>query len=102
MALLSLYPSDPSERCAHRDQDGPSCAPDVPDLTPACRYLIGVMHCLSGLRGSFQSTALARIEELGGTTGPPVQNIGPYFTAMCTDGQGTQFGLMAETLQGEP
>ena len=48
------------------------------------------------------STALARIEELGGTTGPAAQDMGPYFTAICTDDQGTEFGLMAETLEGEP
>ena len=48
------------------------------------------------------STALTRIEELGGTTGPAAQDMGPYFTAMCTDDQGTEFGLMAETLQGGP
>jgi predicted enzyme related to lactoylglutathione lyase len=48
------------------------------------------------------SPVLARVEELGGHTGPAAQDMGAYFTAMCTDDQGTQFGLIAETLEGEP
>jgi predicted enzyme related to lactoylglutathione lyase len=48
------------------------------------------------------SLALARVEELGGHAGPAAQDMGPYFTAMCTDDQGTEFGLMAETLEGAP
>jgi predicted enzyme related to lactoylglutathione lyase len=41
--------------------------------------------------------ALARVDELGGTPGTAAQDMGPYFTAMCTDDQGTPFGLMSLT-----
>ena len=41
--------------------------------------------------------ALARVEHLGGTAGPGSQDMGPYFSAVCTDDQGTEFGLMAAT-----
>lgn len=37
-----------------------------------------------------------RIEQLGGSVGPIAQDMGSYVTAMCTDDQGTEFGLMAE------
>jgi len=43
--------------------------------------------------------ALARVEDLGGTAGPSSQDMGPYFSAVCTDDQGTEFGLMAATLE---
>ena len=39
--------------------------------------------------------AAARVEELGGTVGDIAQDMGPYWTCMCTDDQGTPFGLMA-------
>ncbi len=42
---------------------------------------------------------LRRIEALGGTTGAPAQDMGPYFTALCTDDQGTTFGLMSAALE---
>ena len=41
---------------------------------------------------------LARVEALGGTAGPAAQDMGPYFTALCTDDQGTAFGVMSEAL----
>jgi len=41
---------------------------------------------------------LSRIEQLGGRAGQAAQDMGPYFTAMCSDDQGTEFGLMAETM----
>jgi predicted enzyme related to lactoylglutathione lyase len=43
--------------------------------------------------------ALDRVEDLGGTAGPSAQDMGPYFTAVCADDQGTEFGLMAATLE---
>jgi predicted enzyme related to lactoylglutathione lyase len=46
--------------------------------------------------------ALARVEELGGQAGPGAQDMGPYFSARCTDDQGTEFGLIATTLEGPP
>jgi len=39
--------------------------------------------------------AVAKIEELCGHAGPIAQDMGPYFTSMCTDDQGTSFGLMS-------
>jgi hypothetical protein len=42
--------------------------------------------------------ALARIEELGGRAGPGAQDMGPYFSARCADDQGTEFGLIATSL----
>ena len=42
--------------------------------------------------------ALARVEDLGGRAGPG-QDMGPYVSAVCTDDQGTGFGLMAATLE---
>ncbi|MHB8467900.1 MAG: VOC family protein, partial [Acidimicrobiales bacterium] len=42
--------------------------------------------------------ARARVEQLGGHAGPATHDMGPYFSAMCTDDQGTEFGLMSETL----
>jgi len=44
--------------------------------------------------------ALARVEELGGHAGPSAQDMGPYFSARCTDDQGTEFGLIAPALEG--
>jgi predicted enzyme related to lactoylglutathione lyase len=43
--------------------------------------------------------ALRRIEELGGTAGAHAQDMGPYFTAVCSDDQGTTFGVMAARLE---
>ncbi len=40
--------------------------------------------------------ALARVEELGGQAGPAAQDMGPYYSALCRDDQGTEFGLMSE------
>jgi predicted enzyme related to lactoylglutathione lyase len=45
--------------------------------------------------------ALARVEELGGHAGPGAQDMGPYFSARCTDDQGTEFGLIAPTLDAD-
>lgn len=42
-------------------------------------------------------SAIARVEELGGSAGEVAQDMGPYWTCMCTDDQGTTFGLMALT-----
>jgi len=42
--------------------------------------------------------ALARVEELGGHAGPGAQDMGPFFSARCTDDQGTEFGLIAPAL----
>jgi len=41
---------------------------------------------------------VSRIVQLGGHAGPAEQDMGPYFTSLCSDDQGTEFGLMAETL----
>src|SRR5262249_49813079 len=38
---------------------------------------------------------LARVEELGGEAGPAAQDMGPYYSAVCRDDQGTEFGLMS-------
>ena len=38
---------------------------------------------------------LLRVRELGGRTSDVAQDMGPYFTVMCTDDQGTAFGLMS-------
>ena len=38
---------------------------------------------------------LRRIEALGGSAGEHAQDMGPYFTALCTDDQGTTFGVMS-------
>jgi predicted enzyme related to lactoylglutathione lyase len=43
--------------------------------------------------------ALARVEDLGGTAGPGSQDMGPNFSAICADDQGTEFGLIAATLE---
>jgi predicted enzyme related to lactoylglutathione lyase len=40
--------------------------------------------------------ALGRVEELGGQAGPAAQDMGPYWSAVCSDDQGTEFGLMSE------
>ena len=42
--------------------------------------------------------AMAKVEELGGHAGPAAQDMGPYYTSVCTDDQGTTFGLMSLTL----
>jgi predicted enzyme related to lactoylglutathione lyase len=39
--------------------------------------------------------ALRRVEELGGHAGDAAHDMGPYFSALCTDDQGTTFGLMS-------
>jgi predicted enzyme related to lactoylglutathione lyase len=39
--------------------------------------------------------ALARVGELGGQAGPAAQDLGPYYSAVCRDDQGTEFGLMS-------
>jgi len=41
---------------------------------------------------------LARVDELGGRAGSAAQDMGPYFTALCVDDQGTEFGLMSDAL----
>ena len=38
---------------------------------------------------------LRRIEALGGVAGAHAQDMGPYFTALCRDDQGTTFGVMS-------
>jgi predicted enzyme related to lactoylglutathione lyase len=42
---------------------------------------------------------LARVEELGGQAGADAQDMGPFFSARCTDDQGTEFGLVAPALE---
>jgi predicted enzyme related to lactoylglutathione lyase len=42
---------------------------------------------------------LARVEQLGGQAGSGAQDMGPYFSARCTDDQGTEFGLMAPRME---
>ncbi|MCU1346808.1 MAG: hypothetical protein JWL70_3074 [Acidimicrobiia bacterium] len=44
--------------------------------------------------------AMARIVQLGGTTEavPTVATMGPFFNVLCTDDQGTRFGLIAGSL----
>jgi hypothetical protein len=39
--------------------------------------------------------AIAKLEELGGHAGTIEQDMGPYYTCMCTDDQNTAFGLMS-------
>ena len=41
--------------------------------------------------------AAAKVAELGGHAGDIAQDMGPYWTCMCTDDQGTTFGLMSLT-----
>jgi predicted enzyme related to lactoylglutathione lyase len=43
--------------------------------------------------------AVSRVNALGGHAGPIAHDMGPYFRALCTDDQGTEFGLMAEALE---
>ena len=45
-------------------------------------------------------TALARLVDLGGTAEavPDEPNMGPYFSVMCTDDQGTTFGILSQSL----
>ena len=44
--------------------------------------------------------AMARLVALGGTTAPAPEepDMGPYFSVLCADDQGTKFGLMAHSL----
>ena len=42
---------------------------------------------------------LARVDELGGHAGLAAQDMGPFFSARCTDDQGTEFGLVAPALE---
>ena len=42
---------------------------------------------------------LRQIEALGGRAGDHAQDMGPYFTAVCTDDQGTTFGVMSAALE---
>ena len=42
---------------------------------------------------------LQQIEALGGRAGDHAQDMGPYFTAVCTDDQGTTFGVMSAALE---
>ncbi len=41
---------------------------------------------------------LRRVEELGGRAGEAAHDMGPYFSAVCTDDQGTTFGLISGRL----
>jgi predicted enzyme related to lactoylglutathione lyase len=41
---------------------------------------------------------LRRIAALGGGAGEPASDMGPYFTVMCVDDQGTTFGVMSAAL----
>jgi predicted enzyme related to lactoylglutathione lyase len=39
---------------------------------------------------------MSTIEALGGHCGPIAQDMGPYFSAVCADDQGTEFGLISD------
>jgi uncharacterized protein len=39
---------------------------------------------------------VSTIEDLGGRCGPVAQDMGPYFSTVCTDDQGTEFGLISD------
>ena len=59
------------------------------DVTPSATLFVSVPAL---------TPTLERVTELGGTAGTASHDMGPYYTAMCTDDQGTEFGVMAETL----
>jgi predicted enzyme related to lactoylglutathione lyase len=42
---------------------------------------------------------LRRVEDLGGNAGEHALDMGPYFSALCTDDQGTTFGVMSRALE---
>lgn len=44
-------------------------------------------------------SALDRVDELGGQAGDVAQDLGDYYSALCRDDQGTEFGLMSPTLE---
>jgi predicted enzyme related to lactoylglutathione lyase len=45
--------------------------------------------------------ALARVAEVGGVAGEVDHTMGPYVSAVCTDDQGTVFGLLSSRLEAE-
>jgi predicted enzyme related to lactoylglutathione lyase len=57
------------------------------EVTPAATLYISVPAL---------APVIDRVEELGGRCGPYAQDMGPYFTTMCTDDQGTVFALISE------
>lgn len=44
---------------------------------------------------------VSRIEQLGGHSGSIAHDLGPYFSTVCTDDQGTEFGLISGRLVPE-
>lgn len=62
------------------------------DVAPSVRLYLGVAAI---------APVVSRLEELGGHAGPITHDMGPYFTTMCTDDQGTEFGLISARLSGE-
>jgi predicted enzyme related to lactoylglutathione lyase len=42
--------------------------------------------------------ALERVEAAGGSAGEAAQDMGDLYSVMCTDDQGTAFGLISESL----
>jgi predicted enzyme related to lactoylglutathione lyase len=59
-------------------------------VEPSATLYVGVDALLPALR---------RIEARGGTVGDHAQDMGPYFSAVCTDDQGTTFGVMSAALE---
>lgn len=62
------------------------------DVTPSVRIYFAVEAI---------APVVSRIEELGGHSGPIAQDMGPYFRTVCTDDQGTEFGLISDRLADE-
>ena len=56
------------------------------DVEPDVTFYVGV---------DALAPALERVSALGGQAGEATHDMGPYFTAVCHDDQGTRFGLMA-------
>jgi predicted enzyme related to lactoylglutathione lyase len=44
---------------------------------------------------------VSRIEQLGGHSGPIARDMGPYLSTVCSDDQGTEFGLISDRLVAE-
>jgi predicted enzyme related to lactoylglutathione lyase len=60
------------------------------EITPSATLYFGA--------GGPLGPALDLVRRLGGRAGETDQ-MGPYYTAMCHDDQGTEFGLLSETLE---
>ena len=64
-----------------------------PSVSPSSRR----PRCTSASKRCYRS--LRQVETLGGHAGEHAQDMGPYFTAVCTDDQGTTFGVMSAVLE---